>query len=327
MPPILVFPTSTIATGTALEQYRESILRRMGPFYRTSVSTKATGLEARRYVICTGFRSDTAPMSQFDNLYLYVRSGDQAGEQRMLISGGYDGPDGAAVVDYPFDDPLEATTEIEIAVLPALDYLGVTGATPIVNDALQSQWLRDRLTFTGDGTYSYSLQTYPWLLSTNQIIGLVDSLGVPTGGNPTLAATPWRIRYNGDTRYLETDTPYSTGTEFQIETYRPANTLIKTGGIWGSGDGLVNESDEAVPPLYLVKTIGLAFAYQQMLARSEWDERLKPSAARFEREYTRWGRAAAQLKWEDLPHESAPYPLVSGGTRYLGDKGLWSSWS
>jgi hypothetical protein len=325
VPSAFVLPAGLIGSGSTREQYRKRIGQRVGRFYRGTVTDQANELDADRTVLSRTLRSDVGPMSRLDGLYCYLRSGSQAGAQRAVIDGTFDGPQATLMLDAPFSAPLRVGDEYELAQLPAEDYLGVGGLNTRVYDALSSVWIRDRLAFTGDGGYAYDLLEWPWLASDDQIVGLLDRVLVSPSGNPLPSRSPWRIRYQGSTHYLETDLSYPIGTPFEVEVFRPSNTLIRSGGAWGSGDGLQHEDDEAIPPVSLIAAIGLCFTYQEMLGRAQWLGQSAPSLAYLEREYQRWTKTAARLKWEYLPYEiveaSAPLVRVSYGSGWMSESG------
>jgi hypothetical protein len=280
-----------------------------------------------RQVVVSSLTDDEDMPDRYAGRHLYVATGAHAGRQTKVLSVGTHGQYGLLRVARPFTTALTSGITVELsASLPAEPYGDWDGLNPIIDDALAACWVRDRLSFTGDGANAVALTGYEWLTSPDQVIGVLDTIGSSTG-NPIAAGTTWRIRSNGNTRTLENDIAYSTGTAYELDVYRPAHTLIKgaSTGIWGAGDGLTADGDAAAVPVYIVGTIGLAMAYQRLLARAQWDEQLAPSIPMFERGYRRWGRAAERLKWEDLPHEAEPPTLVSGGRGGYawGSKGIW----
>lgn len=323
-----VIPSNTAGDGYTRKALRRSILEKLGPFGVYLTDGQASGREARRQVVCSSLIDDAEDVERLKDRYLRVCTGDDADRQTRVLDTGYQGPVGYVGVSRPMTAPLASGIEFELSwPLPSGPYLDMLSGDRIVNMALEQCWIIDRLPFTSNGSYQYLLTDYEWLTSDDQVIGPVDTIGVPTNGNPMTAATSWRIRSNGSVRYLETDLAYSSGDAFQLQVYRPANTLIRRNGVWGAGDGLTSDDDAAAVPVYIVKAIGLTMAFEHLKNRAPYDPKLAPSVDHFQREYERWGRAATRLKWEDAPRDATPRPLVSGGARaYVGDKGLWSSW-
>jgi hypothetical protein len=323
-PIVLPYPGAT--AGHTRTEYRRAIGQKLGMFRVANVVATAPSddPDAAYRVRANVLRSDRQSPDRFNNRFVYVADGDQQGEQRRFIDGQHDDHLGSALVDTAYTSPLADQTEIEISYpLPSGDWGDYPSLNEIVDETLSQLWVRRRISFTGNGSYSYSLGAYPWLDSTERIVALVDSIGVPTGGNPTTAATAWRVRYQGDTRYLETDLSYQTTDTFEVETYQPANTLIRVNGSWGDADGFTADTDEAAAPVYLVRALGLALAYERLMTRAQWDDEFKPALATLEKNYVRWGKVAARLKWE-MPRGTESTPLVSGSTGYAwGTKGLW----
>ncbi len=320
------FPVVTLpgtVRGISLLAYRRDLQEYLGTTLVTTVGATASSFDATRQIIADDLRDDEDARSRFAGTYVYVVDGVQKGNQRRILTEGYEGPLGSLLVSRPFAAALAGGTQIELTrPLPVEKHLDVPGLNDIVNEALGQQWIEARLALVGAGGYSYSLDGYPWLSHQDQIIGPVDTTYAPTGGNARTAATSWRLRQQGDAAVLETDLAYSSGQAFQLRVYRPANTYIRSAGTWVSSTvGLTDDAHEARAPLHMVRAIGLTRAYSHLMTRALHDR--DPALKLYEKEYARWGRAAARLKWTDLARETSPEPLVHGGGYFPGTKGLW----
>jgi hypothetical protein len=247
----LIIPSSSTADGISLSTYRRRLAEEIGVHMVGTTTTPASGLEAERYVVSLDVRSDTAPPGFFDGLYLYVTTGAQAGVQRRLVGGGFEGPAGALVVDYPFDAALASGVTFELSALPAVTYLGLRGMNVLLNRALEELPLVDKLPIAAvTAQREYSLASYDWPIKA--IRDVYEPRLVAT--DPLVRAPRgWRLVLDGEAPTLVLDTSYTTGDTFYIEVTRPASTRIRASGAWGdTSSGLSADTDEA---LYDAKTV------------------------------------------------------------------------
>lgn len=80
------------------------------------------------------------------------------------------------------------------------------------------------------------------------------------------AGHPYEIRESSDGPVLHFDAPYrftSGSYALRLQVLRPADTWIKVSGVWAdSTTGLVDEDDEAGPPVNDIVTVALVLAYE-----------------------------------------------------------------
>lgn len=252
MPTPLVLPDSlNTAAGTSRRTYRHRLARELGLFMVATVTSRAAGPELERYVISTAAQSDAAPRELFDGLFLYVTSGAEAGQQRRLVSRGWDGPLGALVVDYPFDAALAPGSTFELSVLPAEEYLGTAGLNDLLNEALETLPVIDytSITLTATGGVpdtEYSLADYEWPIKSVQAVCYPRT----STASERRREMPrrWDFVQDAEAPILSfRELPGQVGDEIDVKLHRPAHTRIRQGGIWAdTTEGLADDDDEAL---------------------------------------------------------------------------------
>lgn len=253
--PLIDPGSGTGATGITRLAYRKRLGRMLGPYFEGTVSAEAAGLEAERYVISDSVGSDDIPPEHWDGLYLYVRDGAQAGEQRKLQRGAADNPLGALVMDAPFDDALVAGTAFEISVLPAESYLGATGQHSALDEALESLPVLDFVSVTAVTDQSeYDFTGYPWPIKSISSV-VYPRTSTTNERRRSLHSGAWNLVQDTSSTVLSFigGVPFTAGDVFEVGLLRPANTWIKTAGVWASSSGgLTTDEDSA---LYDVRTV------------------------------------------------------------------------
>lgn len=240
--------TTTISTDRCSQRtIRERLGPDLGLYLTGSITTVAANFEAERYLISSDVRSDAAPADLFDNLWVYIRDGDQVGAVRKLIPGAYDAPLGALVVDRPFLAPLAGGDTFEVSMLPVTGYLGVGGMNDAINQGLALLPLIDKMTLTSDGTQRVSLADYQWPIKR------IRRILVPSTTDDDAPLWEWRgrasLEFDAETPYLQFygSAPVNDGEDFVLEVERPANTRIGSLDVWSdTATGLVNDFDEAM---------------------------------------------------------------------------------
>lgn len=255
---------SSAALGTTQRAIRHILARECGYFGLGSVTTEASGIEAERYAISSGYRSDWAKRDRFDGLYLFINGGDDVGVQRKLVNGDFDGPLGAFKVDYPYAGILQQGTSFEISVLPAEDYLGVGGLNTAIDLALDTLGVLDHVLLTSDGTRRLSLAGYQW-----PIRGVQNVYNTLSATDDSLRSIGTRASFVNDAEgpYLQLMGAFADGVTVTAELIRPASSWIRQSGGWGpSTTGLTNDSDatvyDATTVVRMAKPIALEYLAQ-----------------------------------------------------------------
>lgn len=311
----LIIPGSATATGIALSTYRQRLARTLGYYATGTVTTEASSLEAERYILSSNIRSDAMPPEQWDGLYVHITNGDQAGTSRKLVNGSWDGPLGALVVDYPFDASLDVGTTFEVAVLPGLPYLGVTGWREIINEGLETLPLLDVFPITvttssGLLTTEYSLAGYSWPIKG------VEAVYYPRTNASTQRRIEmpkcWDFNQDGEAPILSfRSLPAGVGDEIEVGVLRPAHTRIRQSGAWGNvTTGLVNDSDQALYDAVSVVNASRPIALQRWALRYERgskeraslegeaaDDAVKAMYSKFYGGFKRSGAQRAGARW------------------------------
>lgn len=244
-----------------LAGYRQSLARRLGRWgaYTTSSAGSSTS-----ELVCASLADSDKESSAYNAAYAYLTSGALSGIQRRVKSGGYANGTGALTMSRAFGSTPAISVSFELLFrLPATDQDDARGLHSCINEALQSCWLIDRLSFTGAvNDHNYSLTSYPWLRRPEQIGQLYGPVTDATLDNPP----PWgggvRLRLDGEAPLLEIAGSFAATDTFYLDVLRPANTRIKSTGAWGeSTAGLVSDSDEALIDDQLLTEVALAYAY------------------------------------------------------------------
>jgi hypothetical protein len=143
--------------------------------------------------------------------------------------------------------------------------------------------------------------------------------------SPARSSIGWNYQADGEAPYLDNYYGANEGDSFFVEAYRPGDTWTcpqasyeVLGTEWGpTNDGLVNDYDQAVPPVEDVAAIAYALLTKHLSLtgpQSEteyWKREAKDAAA-----------IAAGIKLYDLPYQDKPR---GGGfsLRGWGSKGYW----
>jgi hypothetical protein len=303
-----------------LADYRHALADQLGLFGAYRVSAVATGGEPARHVLAEELRDDEEARSYFAGGFVYVKTGDQAGQQRRILQEGYEGPQGALRLSRPFSAPLQAGVAIEVThPLPVRRHLTTKGINDIIGEALERLAVKARIPLTGNDTRMYSLAAYPWLTRQEQTDGIYEygySGSPSTIYPPTRSSHPYEIRTDGGTITLETARTYTTTETFYLSVFVPANRLVFDGVAWNyTTAGFAADTDQAAAPLQWVVVFGMVKGLQyltrlvtadKMLSRDEKTERLSEITDR----RRTWGAAAKRLVSNSLPQ---PTPEAARG--------------
>jgi hypothetical protein len=316
--PIIVSPAVT-GTGPTLLRLRQRLADELGTYLATTVSAAAASGEASRVVIADEVRDDEAGYP-FLGQWLYVRNGEQAGEQRRIISQpevGYQGARSALLLSRPFDAPLAEGTVVEITgPLPVVRHLGVKGLHESINEALGYIRVPARLALTGAGTRSISLASHPWLTSVDQTMGVWDAYGLTALDPLELASLDYRFVSNGVDRTLVTARSYASSETVHLGVIVPADRLVYDGAAWmyasESALGLSADTHQTAAPEPWVLAFGMYTALKYLrryvlLRRDLGDEIRAAMLADIDAVYPKWVKAAARIKRDAFPQPAQGY--------------------
>jgi len=270
MPIPLILPSSSTASGTTRATIRERLAETLGYFASGTVTTLAASLEAERYILSSSMRSDGTPPEHFDGLFAYIRDGAQAGAQRRLVNGGWDGPVGSLMVDYPYDAALTAGTGFELSVLPAEAYQGLSGLNDLINLGLEQLPVIDKVSVTVTATSSvtdtqYDLSGYAWPIKS--VRAVYYSRTSTTSDSRLMAPHTWVFDQDAESPMLSFvgGPPASVGDAFEVEVLRPANTRIRQSGAWGDATtGMTADDDECLYDALTVVNMARPIALERL---------------------------------------------------------------
>lgn len=313
-------------------RYRNLLADELGLYSSTTVTTTATTADADRQVILSDFGFDGVSQDYLDRSYLYVKDGDQAGLQRRVLSGTFDGPIQSMLIDKPYSAPLQSGTAVEITwPLPVKRHMNVRGLFELVNEALRMCWVPVRITTTGNNTYSYDLSAYPWIEQPDQIYGIYDTVLTTPQLPYQLSSYDYSIREFGAARSLLVHRLYTTAETFEIYAVVRGDRYLSDGTTWTfrTTPGLLNDTEQAAVPEAWVLAFGMVKALQQWaklvhadrrMSREERQETLADLAQRRDM----WARAAYQIKTYEFP-QAPPRPAhgLAGTDRVWPNSDNW----
>ena len=265
--------------------------------------------DAERQILCTALGSDGVDTDQFDEAFVYVVDGAQAGETRKVLSGTFDGPIGSLLMDRPFSSPLASGTAFELtSPLGGGRHLTHKGLNDAINEALARIWTVARITVTGNGTYSYSLDAYPWMTDPDQLREVSDTYFYGNIRPAERSPFGYRIVVNGATRTLVTDALYAAAESFYLDVFVRADRYVYDGTSWAfaTTPGLQTDAYQSAAPEEQVVAFAMVKALQSHRRMLLADKRLeKQQRAELLGENGRrtltWARAAARIKRTTFP--------------------------
>jgi hypothetical protein len=244
----------------SLKSCRRMLGRRLGSLQVTT--TTADGLDDGTSLVAAGL-ANGVDANRYYEWWVMPTDGVSAGLVRQAGKGALNPTTGQLNIQPGFLARIYQGTEVELhKLLPPDESVGtVIGLRECLNLALAECWVPDRSTISWTGGYSYDLaQLGDWLdpAAVNEVYA---QAGV---GFPLEPYGGFNVVGDAASRTLEL-VGMATGTQPVIEFTRPADSLIKVGGIWTDGQqGLQNDDDECLlQPTFLV-TVALAHAYDAL---------------------------------------------------------------
>lgn len=290
--------TSAAGDGTrrSLRNARRLLLRALHSL--SVVTTTSNGAADGTTFLSTQLRTATST-DRYKHSWVIPVSGASAAElRRVQIEDALNLTTGALTVAPPFSGQLVSGVEVEITrLLPPVDDDGWVGARTCINRALSEMWTPQRLTITGvNGQPSYSLSTYEDWLDPDAVRELYGP-ALNTTLNPYARGGFVPVR-SGDSLTLQVYPTLAAGDAAELEVYRPSDTFLKVGGVWGtSTTGMVNDTDEHLHHPEVVVIVALAYAYEA-LANG-------PDGARYQALAVTQRRKANVMKLGHLDHRQS----------------------
>jgi hypothetical protein len=267
------------------------------------VSTTSVGNAAGTSIVSRQLRTALND-SRYLHAWVMPADGACAGELgRVTAESALNLTSGELAVVPGFSAPVAAGVQVEISrLLPPDDDDGWIGARACLNRALSELWAPHRLDITGvDAQPSYSLSTYEDWLDPDAVRELYAP-AVDATLNPYARGGYDAVRAGG-TLSLQVYPTLATGDAALLEVFRPSDTFIKVGGVWGASSvGLVNDTDEHLHHPEVVVTVALAHAYAALASG--------PDGNRYDALAQRQRLKANVLKLNHLDHRQ---PATGGG--------------
>lgn len=288
-----------IKSQTTLRALRRELAIAIGD--NEIVNTSSTAPDSASTVVSTMINRD-AKESAYDFAFVYACNGGNAGQQRKVSQGSFISTNGQ--LGYVQDWTAQMTANIELEVhqkMGAVSSGKMIGYRECINQALNILWTIDMITFPSDSTDPVSgltrdLNTFDWLRQQSQIIGVKDVTGYAPG--IWLPTDMYQFQYDAERPILSGPQPIDP-TLYSIAAYRPLNTWIKRGGVWGETiGGLVDDTDECLGDHVLITQVALYFVYKAM-AENPYES--ASARDRWEMKAARQALIAKNIKLQNLP--------------------------
>jgi hypothetical protein len=184
------------------------------------------------------------------------------------------------------------------------------------------------VSFTGDGTYSYSLASLPWLTRYDQTRGIYDAVWSGPTMEPELSSLPYSIVTTGANRRLVVNRPYSSAETFQLAAIVRADRYVSDGTSWAYAvtPGLLGDAYQAGCPEEWAVTFGMVQALRQLtkllVSRTGMDRQMKADLYNdLMRQRAHWAAAARAIKQHEFPE---PVQEPNEGLVYTDASVAWS---
>ena len=280
----------------ALTAYRKDLARRAGVLkelttgvlYQGAYAGTASGSDAARRIVSSDLaavnRAGTAaeaPATAQNYRYVWAPT---TGEQRKIVQNGY-APYNAAssvltghsasadafivgyvVLDRALAAALTGNVAVEIHQWPILANEERPGLHWAINEALGLiDWPRKVTITSVTGQTRYDVASaIPDLKQMGQLLRVYRAEEDAATGPDVMIGRPY-LEPDAEKMYLHVPEGVTTGENFTVQARLPAKGWIRVDGTWASSTvGLVNETDEALPPVDEVTAVAWALIARRM---------------------------------------------------------------
>jgi hypothetical protein len=283
----------------------------------TVVTTTAPGNAAGTSIIGTRL-ANAITANRYKHAWVMPVTGTQATVMRRVRSeDALNLTTGELMVAPAFPGQVASGVDVELhRLLPPDDDDGWTGLRSLINQALGECWVTQRLPMTGvNGQASYSLAAYEEWLDPDAVLEVRRA--ALDGTLNSFAAGQFVAVGDVDALSVQIAPTLPTGNAATVEVFRPTDTWIRVGGVWGpSTVGLVNDSDECLLTPDLVVAVTLANAYESLATG--------PEGARYDALATKARTAANVAKLMQLSHKQRQLGSeLTTGYGWHGDGKEW----
>jgi hypothetical protein len=270
-----------------------------------TIQTQTTALALLpQQVVCSDFQSTELEASFFGNTWLYVPTGQNAGQCRRVQYQGLDPTTGTITLESALPNLTQGATPIEVyGKLPPVRREGRLGLQDIVNRVLAECWTIKRLPLVGvQDQKLYPLgASFPWLQAEDQLVEVYYRAANANPNDDDMLMYNWRWIPAADNPSVEVSQPLNSGDTLLLEAYVPMNWWIGTGSppVWGlqTTPGLQNETDLGLISILGMQLVGRPWVLEEL---GKWG--LAEDQANFEAQRVKARAAANQWKRLTLQH-------------------------
>lgn len=291
----------------SLFTYRQALARALDDEGTYSVGSADAGSVTIQMLVNL---DPAASTHQYDGRWVYLAVGSGAGQQRKVRTGGYTPATGRLLVDPPWTSVPTNGNIVQITGLfpsaPQVPHEDNDYRT-LINRGLTRLIQPRELTLRIHTARQYPLDPWPWLDREERLLAIrepsADGLDVVDS-----AWRGWKLRLQQSRAMLTTRVPFTTddGALLVVEAARPMDTLINRGGVWVEANGLLLDTDLALPTSEDVVAVARVEAYAALMVRSAG----VPSGP-WETLYTEAKEAAMRVKYYDYTSERPPGPRTA----------------
>ena len=250
-----------------LEQYVNRTARQLGD--TAILTTTSAGANSSEAIFGALIRSgnDDEGATEYGGGWLYALDAPLAGQQREIRNAGYTRSTGRLRTVRGFTDtPGSGVRFRYYSRLPRINDAGQNSVVDAVNAALADLWVEDHITVLGTESGRIDAAEWQRWLTSDRRIGQVYRPR-EAGARRYEAQIGARVERTGSGIELALARPMYAGEEFEIQVWRPANTMLRLSGVWTEADeddALTADADEALVPVELVWPVALWHCYEYL---------------------------------------------------------------